>query len=644
MRSRLFFPRIDMKTRLLGIVLLCAMSAIAFASPTTQPTTSALAEKPTTAPTSKAAKFPTPAELIKKMQAMEKAKASAAKVAYFDISGAITERPAGFSWMAGQEDNTTLRSLLERLQKARDDKDVRAVLITIGESSLNLAQAQEIRDALVDLRKAGKKTFVYADSYDTTSYMLASGATNVCMMPGGDIMILGVGIETMFYKGILDKAGVKADYVQIGEYKGAEEPYTRNEPSPELRGEMNRVVEALYDQIVSGISLARNLPSEKVKELIDDTLVPAKSAKDRGFVDHLVDQDGLRGLLKDELGKDINLVQDYGEPAREAIDLSNPFSFLTAMAKKPAPTNKPAIAVVYADGVIQDGDGAGSLFSAGGVGSETMRQALRKAARDENVKAIVLRIDSPGGSALASEVMWQATRRVAEKKPVIVSIGNMAASGGYYLASAGDYIFADPSAIVGSIGVVGGKFVIKDLFDKLGLSTETFQKGRNADLFSQNTPFNERQRRLITNWMRGTYDQFTERVMSTRKDKIKDIDKVARGRIFLAQQARELGMVDELGGTESAISYAAKKAKLSPGSYEIRVLPSPRTIADYFTGGASGGDASMPFTPKITISPDSILHMLPASTKALIRQQLQMVEMMQTRPGVLMTPYVVKMK
>jgi protease-4 len=615
------------------------MTAIATASPTTQPTTAALSKKPTTA----SAKFPTPAELMKKMQSMEKAKASLAKVAYFDISGSITERPAGFSLMAGQEERTTLRSLIERLQKARDDKEVRAILITIGDSSLNLAQAQEVRDALVELRKAGKKTFVYADSYDTTSYMLACGATNVCMMPGGDIMIPGVGIETMFYKGIMDKAGVKADYVQIGEYKGAEEPYTRNEPSPELRGELNHVVEALYEQIVSGISLARNLSADKVKELIDDTLVPARSAKDRGFVDHLVDQDGLRGLLKDELGKDINLVQDYGEAAREPIDFSNPFSFLSAMAKKPAPSNKPAIAVVYADGVIQDGSGEGSLFSEGGVGSETMRQALRKAARDENVKAVVLRIDSPGGSALASEVMWQATRRVAEKKPVIISIGNMAASGGYYLASAGDYIFADPSAIVGSIGVVGGKFVIKDLFDKLGLTTETFQKGRNADLFSQNSPFNERQRRLITNWMRGTYDQFTERVMSTRKDKIKDIDKVARGRIFLAQQAKDLGMVDELGGTSSAISYAAKKAKLTAGSYEIRVLPSPRSIADFFTGGASGADTAMPFAPRITLSPDSILHTLPASTRQLITQQLQMIQLMQSRPGVLMTPYVVKM-
>ncbi|HTL29434.1 MAG TPA: signal peptide peptidase SppA, partial [Tepidisphaeraceae bacterium] len=271
------------------------------------------------------------------------------------------------------------------------------------------------------------------------------------------------------------------------------------------------------------------------------------------------------------------------------------------------------------------------------------RQALRRAARDENVKAIVLRIDSPGGSALASEVMWQAARRVAEKKPVIVSVGHMAASGGYYLASAGDYIFADPSAIVGSIGVVGGKFVIKDLFDKLGLATETFQKGRNADLFSSNQPFNERQRRLITNWMRGTYDQFTERVMTTRKDKIKDIDKVARGRIFLAQQAKDLGMVDEIGGTESAIAYAAKKAKLAPDSYDIRVLPSPKTIADYFTGGANS-DASMPFAPKITISPDSILRMMPASMKSLITQQIQMMQLMENRPGVLMTPYVVKMK
>src|SRR4051812_12071214 len=178
------------------------------------------------------------------------------------------------------------------------------------------------------------------------------------------------------------------------------------------------------------------------------------------------------------------------------------------------------------------------MMGGSSAGSDDLRKALRTAARDEDVKACVIRIDSPGGSALASEVIWQAARHVAEKKPLIISVGSMAASGGYYVASAGERIFAEPSSIVGSIGVVGGKFVTHDLFDKLGLSTETFSKGRNADLFSSSKPFDERQRKMVTQWMKQTYDQFTSRVMSTRGKKIKDIDDVARGRIFAAKQGK----------------------------------------------------------------------------------------------------------
>src|SRR5436305_13177880 len=191
-----------------------------------------------------------------------------------------------------------------------------------------------------------------------------------------------------------------------------------------------------------------------------------------------------------------------------------------------------------------------------------MSNSLQFAQHNPNCNAVIIRIDSPGGSALASKVMWQAARRVAKEKPLIISVGGMAASGGYYLASSGDYIFADPGGIVGSIGVVGGKFVTKDLFEKVRLSTEFFDKGRNAGLFSSNKEWDERQRRMVRNWMQETYDQFTQRVMSTRKNRISDIDKVARGRIFLASQAKQLGMVDEIGGVEQAIAYAANKVNL----------------------------------------------------------------------------------
>src|SRR5256714_4207415 len=262
------------------------------------------------------------------------------------------------------------------------------------------------------------------------------------------------------------------------------------------------------------------------------------------------------------------------------------------------------------------------------------------ARRDESVEGIVLGIDSPGGSAMASEVMWQAARRVAKDKPLIVSIGSMAASGGYYLASAGDTIFADPSAIVGSIGVVGGKFVFKELFDKVGLHTETFSRGKNAELFSSNHPFTDQQRRLVTNWMTRTYEQFTDRVMSQRGKKIKDIDEVAHGRIFLAKQARGLGMVDELVGIDKAIAYAAEKAGFSGKDYEVKVLPGTRTLADILRGGGGGQDARMPFKPQMNNGEADLLTGLSRAAARLVRQQIQYIQLLQQRPVILVSPFV----
>ena len=632
-----------MTGRIITSLLLCAglCAPAVLAKPATAPATapSASAKRATT---QKSDKFPTPAEIVERMKKVKEQQEKLLKVAYFDLSEQVVEKPADFSWF-GDASATTLRSLISRLHQARDDKDIRAVLLTLGTAEMNLSQAQEVRDALVQLRRAGKETFVYADSYDTTSYTIASGATNVCLLQGGQIDIPGVGLETTFYRGLMDKVGVKADYVQIGEYKGYEEPYTRTAPTEELRGELNKLVESLYNQIVDDVSLNRNLPKETVRQVIDDAILTAEQAKTRGLVDHLVDQDGLRKLVTSELGQEINLLHDYGKPQRKEIDFSNPMAFFQIFMRKPEQVTKPTIAVVYADGEIVDGEGGEGLLGGGGVGSEELRRAFREAARDTNCKAIVIRIDSPGGSALASEVMWQAARRAAAEKPVIVSVGSMAASGGYYLASAGDYIFADSTAIVGSIGVAGGKIVLKDLFDKLGITSESFTRGRNADLYSSMQPFTERQRRMVVNSMKQTYDVFTQRVMTTRAGKIKDIDRVARGRIFLARQAKDLGMVDEIGGVEDAIAYAARKVSLKAGQYEVQTVPAPRTLADFFGGGGAQTRA-LPIHPQVSVAPDSILRAMSPAARRVLGQQLQFFRLLQERPVVLMAPYAITVK
>ncbi len=640
------------------VLVLAFASVVAFGEAATKPTSQStaashpttLAATPATRPGGAGAstkRYPTPAELIEKMK-MQKAKRDATpKVAYFDLANHISEKPANFS-LWGQTDTLTLNSVLDRIRQAQEDKSVRAVLITLGDESPSFAQAQELRDALLKCNKAGKQTFVYADSYDTAGYTLASGASHICMLEGGDLMIPGVGMSAMFAKGFLDKIGVKSDAIQIGEYKGADEEFTRTEASPELRGELQKLTQAMYEEIVDGISINRNLTKDDVRRTIDDCIIRGSIAKERGLVDHLIDQDGLRQLVKSETNeKEIELVAEYGREPREMPDFSNPFALFAAMAKRPALSDKPAVALVYADGMIVDGEGGDGMFGSA-VGAQDLRRALRTAARDDSIKAVVLRIDSPGGSALASEVMWQAARRCAAKKPLIISIGGMAASGGYYLASAGETIYADPAAIIGSIGVVGGKFVYKELLDKLGVHTESFSKGRNADLFSAHTAFDARQKKLLTQWMRQTYDQFTERVMTTRKDKIKDIDKVARGRIFLARQAKELGMVDEIGGTTDAIAHAAKKVNLKQGSYELRILPVPRSLADYF--GYGGPETMRPeagaamFHPKVTIAPDSILKVLSPELARVLGRQVQMLQLLQSHPVMLVTPVTIDIK
>ena len=307
-----------------------------------------------------ASKFPTPAELFKQMAASKAEVAAKMQVAVFDLSGPFPEHAdGGFNPFTGAG-GETFRALVERIQKARDDDKVRAVLLTMNEGTgMNFAEVQEIRAEIEGLRKKQKRVFVYGDAYDTQSYLLACAATDVCILQAGDIFVPGISLESMFFKGILDKVGVKADYVQIGEFKGAEEPYTREGPSPELTGELERLTKSMMDQVVDGISKSRNLTGEKVRGLIDEAMLPAERARQAGLVDHLVDADGLRDLMKKELGDEVNLLADYGAVAGPSLDFSNPFSLLSAMAKRPEETDLPKIAVIYAQGVIVDGEGGG---------------------------------------------------------------------------------------------------------------------------------------------------------------------------------------------------------------------------------------------------------------------------------------------
>ncbi len=558
---------------------------------------------------------------------------AAAQVAVFALERPLLEKPPEYDFF-GYENQLALHSLLHRLHLAADDKGIEAVLVTFAGDTLNLAQAMEVRDALRRINRSGKRTFAYADSYDTATYIAASGASDICLLEGGELMLPGVSLEATFAKGLLDKVGVQADSIQIGEFKGADEEMTRSSASPQLRGELNRLLDGMYSQLIDSIAAARKLPAQDVRKYIDLGMIDAASAFKGHLVDHLGDKESLGKLLSAELGKEVELEDQYAAGDRDQVDLSSPFGILSLLMKKPHSSGLPQIALIHVQGLIVDGEGGDGLLGGASCGSEDVRRALRLAERDGNVKAIVLRIDSPGGSALASEAMWQAARKAAGIKPLIVSVGAMAASGGYYLACAGDQIIADPAAIVGSIGVVGGKLVVKDLYAKLGLQAESFSRGQNAAMFSSTQPFDQRQRQQLTDWMKLTYRQFTGRVMQGRGNKITDIDQVARGRIFLAPQAVELGLVDRLGGLDDALDAAARRVHMGWGGYEIRVIPASRTLADVISGQT---EARWPYQLQTAAAG---WRMLPANLAGPLWRQLQLAQMLQQRNVLLVCPVV----
>ncbi|MEM8873502.1 MAG: signal peptide peptidase SppA [Planctomycetota bacterium] len=588
--------------------------------------------------------FPTPAELVAKMKAQKEETASKLQVAYFDFTGPIAEAPSGPSLFGGGA--TTMRDLTDRLRAARYDDEVGAVLMTFKPGAgFGFSQAEEIVAQINGLKEAGKRVFVYADSYDPSTYLVASAATDVCLMEGGEVFLPGISAELMFYRGMFDKFGIKPSYVQVGEYKGADESYMNTEPSPEMTEEMNKLVDAIYDRMVTKIAGNRSLSKEDVRKTIDNVVLLASNAKEKGYVDHLVDADGIRDIIAETMERegrdDINLIGNYAQEAKEEVDFSNIFAVLAQMNKQEPETDAEKVALVYATGTIVDGESSngGGLpipFIGGGgqtVGSETIRRAMREIERDDLIKSVVIRIDSPGGSALASEAMWQSVRRVAAEKPVIISVGGMAASGGYYLLAAGDHVYADPSAIVGSIGVVGGKLTWGGIYEQLGLTTASFNRGAHADLFSSTEPWDEREEAMVRSWMQQTYDQFESRVMAGRGDKIEDFDAIAKGRIFLAGDAIDLGMVDELGGLEDAIAHAAGAAGFTTTDYEIKVVPQPKFNPNSLFGG-------LVQTP-VSAETQVIWSMLPDNAKVLITRQLKMTMLMQDRPVVLLSPWIV---
>ncbi len=486
----------------------------------------------------------------------------------------------------------SLAALIQRIDAAAADKDVAAVWLKIDGLAVGRAKIFELRAAIARLRKANKPVYAELTTAEGSQYLLASACEHVVMPPSGMLIIPGVRAEVTFYKGLLDKLGLQFDALQMGKYKGAAEPYTRNAMSKPLRESFDALVDDTYEDLVATLAADRHMTNYQVKQLLDQGLFSAAAAQKSGLIDEVLYADQLQDAIKKTLKVDIvDVVTNY---KKKRIDTD--FSGFGGMMKlvelfmggKPSESagKKEKIAVVYAVGPIMEGKSASDMFGNSSLGSSTVVAAIKKAADDPRVAAIVLRIDSPGGSATASDLIWRETVRL--HKPIIASMGDVAGSGGYYIAMGAKKIIAAPGTLTGSIGVIGGKLVTRGLYDKLGMNTEVISRGVNSGSLSSNQPFTPNERKAWTELLQETYKQFVGKAAQGRKMPFDKLEELAQGRVYTGRMAKNIGLVDELGTLEDAILAAKTAAGLkADADVDLMVLPEARSFFEQLFGDPS---------------------------------------------------------
>jgi protease IV len=515
-------------------------------------------------------------------------------VAVFELKGPVTESQVEDPFDFDTQPQS-LRELTRRLRAAGDDANVKAVVLLAEHVWAGRAQVEELRQAIKDVRAKDKDVYVHSDMILMGDYLLFSGASRISLSPTGIVLVNGLHGEQPYLRGLLDKIGVKPDFLHCGAYKSAVELFMREGPSKEADEMYNWLFDGIYNRSIQLIAEGRKVDETKAKEWIDTALYSADAAKDAGLVDAVEQRQDFDGMLKKKYGEGISYDRKYGEKKKPQLDFSNPFAMFQILGQmmgggqqKAKPTG-PAIGVVYVDGGITTGSAKPSIFGPShGAYSDDIRKALDKAARDDTIKAVVLRIDSPGGSATASEIILDATRRVKAKKPLVVSMGDVAGSGGYFVALASDTIFADESTITGSIGVLGGKFATNEMWKKIGITFKSYDRGANSNLFASDSLWSDPQKEHVQHWMDDVYGVFKKHVTDIRGDRLKKpIDELAGGRVYTGKQALDLGLIDKIGTLSDAVAFAADKAKLS-GEYDVRTVPEPKNFIEQILEKSSG--------------------------------------------------------
>ena len=574
-------------------------------------------------------------------------------VAHFHLSGVLTESPVADPFGLMGEQAISLADLTARLKRASEDDDLAAVILTYDGMGFGFGQLEEVRNAIGRVCAAGKKVYVHGETMTTFSYALLCAGDCLSVAPESSLWLTGLYGEGLYVKGLLDKIGVEADMMHMGAYKAAGEVFTRTGPSKEAGENIEWVFDSYYESLVDMIATSRGRAREEVREIIDKGLYTADEALEDGLIDAIETRDAFVRRVKKEIDGPVKIANRYGRKKGPQINPANPlavFSIFAEMFKPPARSQKDAVAVIYVDGAILPGHGQASPFgTAGAACSGDVRKALERAGEDDSVKAVVMRVNSPGGSAAASEVILNATRQVKAHKPFVVSMGDVAASGGYYVSCAADTIFADRATITASIGVVGGKLITKGLWDKLGINWVPYKRGARGDIFNSSRAFTDGERDLIEGYMRDVYEVFKGHVAAGRGDNLaKPVEEMAGGRVYTGRQALDLGLVDRIGGLRDAIEYVAAKASLE--DYEIRTIPEP---VDFFTqlmqqSSGEGGsptdisitDATTALAGHPTLAPVfEVLRKTEPQRAAALYQALLRIELLRRESVALMMPF-----
>ena len=443
-----------------------------------------------------------------------------------------------------------LNTILENLHKAKEDKNIKGIYMELSTINTGIATVEEIRNGLLDFKKSGKPIIVYSEVYTQKSYYLASVADKIYLNPQGAMELKGLGAEIMFYKGLLDKIEVETQVIRHGRYKSAVEPFIMDKMSADNRIQTRGFMQSIWTFMMTNIGASRKLSVEEINTLANNfSIREPEDALKYKLVDKLVYKDE----VLEELKKLTNKTKKDDHP--EMISLSK-YSNSPLLEKKSI--KDPQIAIIYASGEIESGEGASDK-----IGSESVSKAIREARLNDKIKAIVLRVNSPGGSALASEVIWREAELANKVKPVVVSMGDVAASGGYYISAASRKIFASPNTITGSIGVFGLIFNAQKMFNnKLGITFDTVKTNRMSDFGSMTRPLTAEEKQIFQQGVEKVYDTFTKRVANGRKMDQASVDSIGQGRVWSGVDAKRIGLVDEFGGLQDAIAAAAKMANL----------------------------------------------------------------------------------